>query len=130
MGVTQAKNEPWPRSRPIDLIVIGSTVGRHISPFSSMYGATKFAINSLAEGLRRELAQYGIRVSLIEPGIVESEFQQVAGYDDKWKSDYFEKVGPVLQPEDVARSITFLASQPAHVHLNDIMIRSTKQEYP
>ncbi len=71
-----------------DIVVLGSTVGRHISPFSSMYGATKFGVNSLAEAARRELGPKGIRVTLIEPGIVKSEFQSVAGYDPGfvWRS--------------------------------------------
>ena len=63
------KSRNWPE-KPADLVILGSTVGRHISPFSSMYGSTKFAVNSLAEAARRELGPKGVRVSLIEPGIV------------------------------------------------------------
>lgn len=66
-----------------DIVIIGSVVGRHISPFSAVYGATKFAVHSLAEGLRRELGPKGIRVSLIEPGLVLSGFQAEAGYSDE-----------------------------------------------
>jgi NADP-dependent 3-hydroxy acid dehydrogenase YdfG len=116
--------------RPRDIIVMGSTVGRHISPFSSMYGSTKFAANSLAEAARRELGPKGIRVSLIEPGFVESEFQGVAGYDPKWFAEVKGRIGPVLQPPDVARLVTHIIAQPAHVHLSDVLIRPTRQEYP
>lgn len=49
-----------------DIVIIGSVVGRHISPFSAVYGSTKFAVHSLAEGLRREVGPQGIRVSLVE----------------------------------------------------------------
>lgn len=113
-----------------DIVVIGSTVGRHISPFSSMYGGTKFAVHSLAEALRRELAPSGIRVSLVEPGIVETEFQGVAGYDpDKFGKLMHEK-GPVLQPADVAETITFMVSRPARICLGDVVIRGTRQDYP
>jgi NAD(P)-dependent dehydrogenase (short-subunit alcohol dehydrogenase family) len=70
-------NAAW-QERPRDIVVIGSVVGRHVSPFSSMYGSTKFAVNSLAEALRREVSPKGIRVTLIEPGFVKSEFQGVA----------------------------------------------------
>eukprot|EP00913_Durusdinium_trenchii_P006418 g6030.t1 len=63
----ELKREDW-QARPRDIVVIGSNVGRHISPFSSMYGSTKFAVNSLAEALRREVGPKGIRVTLIEPG--------------------------------------------------------------
>jgi NADP-dependent 3-hydroxy acid dehydrogenase YdfG len=113
-----------------DIVVLGSTVGRHISPFSSMYGSTKFAVNSLAEALRRQLAKHGIRVTLIEPGIVRTEFQESAGYEMEGFSAFMNSVGPVLTPEDISRSIMFTVSQPPAVHVNDVMIRPTRQEYP
>ncbi len=117
-------------SRPRDLVVIGSNVGRHISPFSSMYGSTKFAANSLAEALRRELGPRGVRVSLIEPGFVESEFQGVAGYDPAWFAQVKGRIGPVLAPADVARLVAFVVSQPPWVHVCDALIRPTRQDYP
>jgi NADP-dependent 3-hydroxy acid dehydrogenase YdfG len=113
-----------------DIVVLGSTVGRHISPFSSVYGATKFAVNSLAEALRRELAPQGIRVSLVEPGIVESGFQAVAGYEPSWFKQFADRIGPVLQPDDIARLVEFIVVQPPHVHINDVVIRPTRQDYP
>lgn len=119
-----------PVGRPRDIVMIGSTVGRHISPFSSMYGATKFAVNSLAEASRRELGPKGIRVSLVEPAVVRSEFQTVAGYSDELVGTFEEKFGPLLEPPDIARMVTFITSQPAHVHVNDVVIRSVRQDYP
>lgn len=116
--------------RPRDIIVIGSVVGRHVSPFSSMYGATKFGVHGMTEGVRRELAPKGIRVSLIEPGFVVSEFQGVAGYEDAWFKGVVDRIGPVLEPEDVARTVAFIASQPARVHIGDVLIRPTRQDYP
>lgn len=115
---------------PRDLVVIGSVVGRHVSPFSSMYGGTKFNVHGMVEGVRRELGPKGVRVTLIEPGFVVSEFQGVAGYDPKWFDDVVAKIGPVLRPEDVARSIGWVVSQPAAVHVSDLLIRPTRQEYP
>lgn len=119
----------WP-NHAADIVIIGSTVGRHISPFSSMYGSTKFAIGSLAEAARRELGPKGIRVTLIEPGIVKSEFQGVAGYEEKSFGELMDKFAPVLTPEDIARSIGFIVKQPAAVHLCDAVIRPTRQDYP
>ena len=95
-----------------------------------MYGATKFGVNSLAEAARRELGPKGIRVSLIEPGIVKSEFQSVAGYDPDSFGDLMEKFSPVLVPEDIARTIGFIVSQPAGMHVCDVVIRPTRQDYP
>jgi NADP-dependent 3-hydroxy acid dehydrogenase YdfG len=117
-------------TRPRDIVVIGSIVGRHVSPFSSMYGSTKFAVHGLAEGLRRELAPRGIRVSLVEPAFVESEFQGVAGYTEDWFRGVVERLGPLLRPEDVARAVAFILEQPAHVHVSDIVVRPTRQDYP
>ncbi|MAY73764.1 MAG: short-chain dehydrogenase [Phycisphaerae bacterium] len=116
--------------RPRDIVVIGSTVGRHISPFSSMYGATKFAVNSLAEATRRELAPKGIRVTLIEPGIVTSEFQHVAGYDPSRFGEVMDRMGPVLEPEDIADLLVYTCSRPARVCVGDVVIRGTRQDYP
>lgn len=118
------------RSRPRDIVILGSTVGKHISPFSSMYGSTKFAINSIAEAVRRELAPKGIRVASINPAIVRSEFQGVAGYDPVKFGAFMDSIGPVLEPSDVARLLGFMVSQPAHVEINDVVIRPTRQDYP
>ena len=113
-----------------DVVVLGSTVGRHISPFSSMYGSTKFAVNSLAEAMRREIGPKGVRVTLIEPGFVRSEFQGVAGYADDWFASVVERIGPVLTPEDCAEIVSFIVSRPPQVHLSDAVIRPTRQDYP
>ncbi len=125
----KSAGEAW-TTHAHDIVVIGSNVGRHISPFSSMYGSTKFAVNSLAEALRRELAPRGVRVPLVEPGFVVSEFQGVAGYDDAWFAQRREALGPLLEPADIARTIAFIVGQPAHVHVSDTLIRPTRQDYP
>ncbi|HUW76236.1 MAG TPA: SDR family oxidoreductase [Gallionella sp.] len=113
-----------------DIVIIGSVVGRHISPFSAVYGATKFAVHALAEGLRRELGPKGIRVSLVEPGIVVSGFQEGAGYGDDMVRNFDEKFGPLLHGVDVANAINYIVAQPPHVHISDIMVRPTRQDYP
>lgn len=116
--------------RAADIVVIGSVVGRHISPFSAVYGATKFAVHSLAEGLRCEVGPKGIRVSLVEPGIVISGFQDGAGYSDEMVQTFENRFGPLLHGADVANAIHFIVSQPPHVHISDIMVRPTRQDYP
>ncbi len=119
-----------PPKRPRDVVVLGSTVGRNLSPFSSFYGAAKAAVHMMAEAMRREAGPKGIRVTTIEPGVVASEFQSAAGYDPKAFGEFMESMAPVLTPEDVARSIMFACGQPAGVHLNEIMLRPTRQAYP
>jgi NADP-dependent 3-hydroxy acid dehydrogenase YdfG len=113
-----------------DIVLLGSSVGRHISPFSSMYGSTKFAVHSLGEALRREVGPKGIRVTVVQPAVVKSEFQAVAGYDATNFGAFMDKIGPVLEPSDVARTIAFALEQPPNVHLYDIGLRPTRQDYP
>ena len=113
-----------------DIVVIGSTVGRNISPFSSVYGATKSAVHSMTEALRREIGPEGVRVTLVEPGIVISKFQERAGYSDNLVENFHEKFGPLLQTDDVAHSIQYVVSRPPHVHICDFVMRSTRQDYP
>jgi NADP-dependent 3-hydroxy acid dehydrogenase YdfG len=117
-------------TRPRDIVVLGSTVGRHISPFSSLYGSAKSGVHMLAESLRRLMAPRGVRVTLLEPGIVRSEFQDSASYDPVSFGKFMDSISPVLTPEDVARVVLFVVSQPAGVHINDVMVRPTRQEYP
>lgn len=123
----QAQDFP---QHPADIVVIGSVVGRNISPFSAVYGATKFAIHAVAEGLRREIGPQGVRVTVIEPGIVVSGFQAAAGYDDELVGRFNTEFGPLIYGEDIAHAIDFVVTQPPHIHINELMIRPTRQAYP
>lgn len=126
MGIQQ---NAFPKTSA-DIVIIGSVVGRHISPFSAVYGATKFAVHALAEALRREMGPKGIRVSLVEPGFVLSGFQAAAGYSDDMVKTFKDKYGPLLEGRDVANAIHFIVTRPPHVHVGDIVIRPTRQDYP
>jgi NADP-dependent 3-hydroxy acid dehydrogenase YdfG len=116
--------------RAQDIVVLGSIVGRHLSPVNPVYGATKYAVNSLAEALRRELAPHWIRVTLVEPGTVATEFQDAAGYDTAAFEAYEREAGPFVTGDDIANFIQFAVAQPAHVHFNNVVIRPTRQTYP
>ncbi len=113
-----------------DIVVIGSAVGRNISPFSGFYGSSKFAIGALAEALRREVCAHGVRVSLVMPGIVVSEFQEVAGYDEANFGKSVAQFGRLLEPQAIADGIHWLLTLPPHVNVNEIMIRPTGQSFP
>lgn len=134
-GIGQAMLEMCEAGRdtvnnPLDIVVIGSNIGRNVSPFNSVYGATKFAAHGLTEALRRQLAPHGIRVTLVEPGIVQTNFQEAAGYNMDWFDKYAQEVGPILKPDDVAAIISMAISFPGNVHLDNISIRPTRQAYP
>ncbi|GAA0582896.1 SDR family oxidoreductase [Rhizomicrobium electricum] len=113
-----------------DIVVLGSVVGRNISPFSALYGATKHAVHSLTEALRREIGPKGVRVTLVEPGFVLSGFQDGAGYSKEMVDGFKTRLGPLLDGEAIADAIHYVVSRPPHVHIGDIVIRPTRQDYP
>jgi NADP-dependent 3-hydroxy acid dehydrogenase YdfG len=113
-----------------DIVVVGSVVGKNVSPFSGFYGSSKFAIGAIAEGLRREVCPHGVRVSLVLPGIVLSEFQGVAGYNEENFGKGIAQFGKLLEPEAIADGIHWLLTLPSHVNVNEITIRPTGQSYP
>jgi NADP-dependent 3-hydroxy acid dehydrogenase YdfG len=113
-----------------DIVAVGSVVGRNISPFSGFYGSSKFAVGALAEALRREVCAHGVRVSLVLPGIVTSEFQQVAGYDVEKFGKTMAQFGQLLEPQAIADGINWLLTLPPHVNVNEIIIRPTGQSFP
>lgn len=123
------QQDAFPKSTA-DIVIIGSVVGRHISPFSAAYGASKFAVYGLAEALRREVSPKGVRVSLVEPGAVLSGFQAGAGYSDEMVLGLKERFGPLLTGDDIANAVYYLVTQPPHVHISNIVVRPTRQDYP
>ena len=97
-------------------VLTGSVAGRKALP-GSMYSATKWAVSAMGESLRQELNGTGARVTLIEPGFTETPF--------------FDNGSPLegsLEADDVARAIMFALEQPAHVDVNEILVRPTAQD--
>lgn len=113
-----------------DIVAVSSVVARNISPVSGFYGSSKFAVSGIAEGLRREVCGHGVRVTTVMPGIVVSEFQEVAGYGEDNFGKFAAQFGKLLEPSDLAEGIRWLLTLPPHVHVNEIMIRPTGQSYP
>jgi NADP-dependent 3-hydroxy acid dehydrogenase YdfG len=113
-----------------DIVAIGSVVGRNISPFSAFYGSSKFAVGAIVEGLRQEVCSHDVRVSLVMPGIVKSEFQKVAGYNEDNFYKGIAHMGKLLDPQAIADGIYWLLTQPRNVNVSEIMIRPTGQNYP
>lgn len=113
-----------------DIVVLGSVVGRHVSPFGAFYGSSKFAVAGMAEGLRREICSHNVRVSVVMPGIVLSEFQEVAGYNQENFGNAVALLGKLLEPQAIADAIYWLLTLPPHVNISEIMVRPTGQAYP
>ncbi len=127
--MAERQKEHFPK-KAADIVVIGSVVGRQVSPFSAVYGGSKFALHSMAEGLRREVGPLGVRVTTVAPGIVISGFQEVAGYSDDMLKNFEKKFSPMLVGKDIADAIQHVVSLPPHVHMSDIVVRPTRQDYP
>lgn len=113
-----------------DIVAVGSVAGRNISPFSAFYGSSKFAVGGVVEGLRQEICAHGVRVSLVMPGIVVSEFQKVAGYDEEVFGKGIAHFGKLLEPRAIADGICWLLTLPPHINVSEIMIRPTGQNFP
>jgi NADP-dependent 3-hydroxy acid dehydrogenase YdfG len=96
------------------LLLTGSVAGRRALA-GSLYSATKWAVTAMGEAARQELNGTGVRVTLVEPGMVNTPF-----FDNP--------VSDALEPDDIARAILFAVSQPPRVDVNEILIRPTSQE--
>ncbi|HEY1509064.1 MAG TPA: SDR family oxidoreductase [Solirubrobacteraceae bacterium] len=96
------------------LLLTGSVAGRRALP-GSLYSSTKWAVTGMGESARQEFNDTGVRVTVIEPGMVDTPF--------------FENGAPAdaLKPDDVARAVMFAVSQPPHVDINEILVRPTAQ---
>ena len=111
------------------IVNISSTAGRVANPNGAGYSATKFGVVAFSEALRRELVKDRVRVTVIEPGIVETELRDhVAHAGSKAFIDQFAASVRQLQPRDVANAVLYAVSQPPHVCINEILMRPTDQE--
>lgn len=108
------------------IINLGSVAGRLVYEGGAVYCATKFAVRAISEGLRMDLKGTGVRVVNIEPGMVNTEFSLVR-LGNKQKADAVYADMMPLMAEDVANSIFFCLSQPAHVNIQELVIYPTDQ---
>jgi NADP-dependent 3-hydroxy acid dehydrogenase YdfG len=126
---TQAALAGMKTRRDGHIVNVSSTAGRVANPNAAAYSATKFGVVAFSEALRREVYADNIRVSIIEPGIVQTELRDHIGHAatqaslNAWASNMRQ-----LQPEDVADAIVFCVSRPSHVNVNEILMRPTDQE--
>jgi len=109
------------------IINLGSIAGKEVYPNGNVYCATKHAVDALNKGMRMDLLQYGIKVTAIHPGAVETEFSEVRFKGDKDRAKKVYEGFDPLAAEDIADTIWFVASRPAHVNINDLVIMPTAQ---
>jgi len=109
------------------IVNIGSIAGIDVYPRGNVYNASKFAVDALSKGMRMDLNSYGIKVSEIKPGMVETEFSLVRFKGDKEKSALVYQGLKALQATDIAETIEFMVTRPAHVNIADVLILPTAQ---
>ncbi|PID91029.1 MAG: NAD(P)-dependent oxidoreductase [Bacteroidetes bacterium] len=109
------------------IVNIGSIAGKEAYENGNVYNATKFAVEGLTRGMRLDLVDYGIRVSAICPGAVDTEFSLVRfrGDEDRARKVY-EGYHP-LHAEDIADAVLYAVTRPPHVNINDMLIMPTAQ---
>jgi NADP-dependent 3-hydroxy acid dehydrogenase YdfG len=95
------------------LLLTGSVAGRRALP-GSLYSCTKWAVTAMGEAARLEVDGTGIRVTLVEPGMVDTPF-------------FSERPGNALEPDDIARAVMYALEQPPHVDVNELLVRPTSQ---
>jgi 3-hydroxy acid dehydrogenase/malonic semialdehyde reductase len=109
------------------IINVGSIAGKEAYANGNVYCATKHAVDALNKTMRIDLLPHGIKVSSVNPGMVETEFSIVRfNGDEERAKKVYENVIP-LKPEDIAETIYWMASRPAHVNINDVIIMPTIQ---
>lgn len=109
------------------IINISSIAGREAYPNGAAYCGSKHAVQAITHAQRIELLQYGIKVSSICPGMVDTEFSMVRFKGDKEKADNVYKGLTPLYAEDIAETILFMVTRPSHVNVDDILIMATDQ---
>ncbi|MDO1501982.1 SDR family NAD(P)-dependent oxidoreductase [Winogradskyella maritima] len=108
------------------IINIGSSAGKEVYPKGNVYCGSKHAVLAITEGMRIDLNPYGIKVSAINPGLVETEFSDVR-FKGGAQADNVYKGYKALQAEDVAEVIHFAVTRPAHVNIADVLMFCTAQ---
>ena len=108
------------------IINIGSVAGKEAYPNGNVYAATKAAVDMLTRTMRIDLHAHNIRVSAIHPGMVETEFSLVRLDDAEKANKVYDNIQP-LTGEDIADTVYYVATRPAHVNVQDVLIFCTQQ---
>jgi NADP-dependent 3-hydroxy acid dehydrogenase YdfG len=108
------------------VINIGSTAGHETYPGGAVYCATKAAVDRITKGLRMDLLGTGVRVSTVDPGLVETEFSLVRFEDAARAAKVYEGLTP-LTPEDVAEAVVWVADRPSHVQIAEVIMLAGDQ---
>jgi NADP-dependent 3-hydroxy acid dehydrogenase YdfG len=119
--------ESGPR-RVADLVNISSVAGRQVRPVSSVYAATKHGVGAFSESLRQEFTRRHLRVSLVEPGAVDTELRDHLSAEMQEAQDRRFAGVQRLEAHDIADTIAYIVTRRRHVAINEVLVRPTAQE--
>jgi NADP-dependent 3-hydroxy acid dehydrogenase YdfG len=112
-----------------DVVNISSTAGRVARPGTAVYALTKFGIGAFSEALRQEVLGQRVRVSLVEPGTVQTEITDNLPPEDRAALDKRTEGMVKLLPEDIADAVTYVVTRDRRVAVNEILVRSAEQTW-
>ena len=127
MYVTKAIIDNMIKNSSGHIINIGSLAGREVYPKGNIYCASKYAVKAISQSLRLDLNKHNIKVSEINPGLVETSFSDVRFKGDKSKAKNVYKGYKALQADDIAEIISFVISRPKHVNIADLLVLPSDQ---
>ncbi|MEO0650188.1 MAG: SDR family NAD(P)-dependent oxidoreductase [Planctomycetota bacterium] len=110
-----------------DVVLLGSVAGRQVYPGGNVYCASKHAVRAIYEGLRQDAGGRGVRFSTVDPGMVETDFSRVRFRGDEQKSAQVYAGFEPLTPEDLAETILWVVTRPAHVNIGEVVLWPTAQ---
>lgn len=111
------------------VVNIGSIAGRWVYPNGGVYCGTKFAVLALTEGINMELVGTKVRVSSVDPGLVETEFSEVRFHGDSERADTVYQGYTPLSPDDVADAVLYVVNAPEHVDILNLVLMPTDQRH-
>lgn len=109
------------------IINIGSIAGRNVYPKGNVYNASKFAVSAITKGMRLDLYEKDIRISTVDPGMVETEFSIVRFHGDEKRAKKVYAGMKPLTADDIAEAVLYCASRPPHVNIDELVITPTAQ---
>jgi len=109
------------------IINLGSIAGKEVYPYGNVYNASKFAVDALTKGMMMDMNPYGIKVTSINPGAVETEFSLVRFKGNEERAEKVYQGFEPLKAEDVANAIWYAINQPDHVNIADLTIMPLAQ---
>jgi 3-hydroxy acid dehydrogenase / malonic semialdehyde reductase len=127
--ITRLISQQMVKRREGHIVNLSSIAGKETYPYGNVYCATKHAVQSLTKAMRLDFLPYNIKVSSVSPGAVNTEFSLVRFKGDKERADHVYEGFTPLYARDIAETILFVITRPAHVNIDDILVMPTNQAY-